>query len=292
MVKQWYKFFKSLASKAIILNISLILHFLRLPEEIQLVELFQNQPAKITALVVSSLGTFIITPILLIIVKYEKEKHYKSLINKLIYSSLLISVIQGSVTELLMLFLYMFGPLSEWICYYDLVTRPGVAMYDILLLDSLFVVRYLFMFHAKSPTTIQEEFWCFFINVWIISFCTISHLVFAILPGNNPNFFYICLGKIPLSHKHSATKVNLALLYTLSFSILAHLMVGIRYQIYRWQEKNKTAPTVSTQTTVTHNNLNKSSLPFKVVLIISREKKRIRVVFQNLSIWGAPTCIG
>lgn len=222
---------------------------------------------------VSFLGTFTFTPLLFIIVKYEKEKHYKSLINKLIYSSLLISIIQGSVTQLLMFFLYMFGPLSEWLCYYDLVTKPGVILYDIILLDAILVLRYLFMFHAKSPTTTQEEFWFFFLIMWMISFCTISHFVFAILPGNNPNFFYICLGKIPFSHQHNSTKVNKTLIYTLILSAFVHLLVGIRYQIFRRQNKNNTVPTVPTQMTVTHNNINKSSLAtfttnFLVILLV------------------------
>ena len=205
--------------------------------------------------------------------KYEKEKHYKSLINKLIYNCLFITLIQGSVTQLLMFFLYMFGPLSEWICYYDLITRPGVILLNILLLDVILVLRYLFMFFAKSPTTTQEEYFCFFLNVWIISFCFISHLVFVILPGNNPNFFYICLGKIPLDHQHNKTKLNIVLIFTLIFSIFAHLMVGIRYLIFEWQNKNKTAPAVPSHLTVTHNNLNKSSLAtfktnFMVILLV------------------------
>jgi hypothetical protein len=231
-----------------------------MPQEINLIGLFQNQPAKITAVALSSIGTFICTPILIIIIKYEKDKHYKSLINKLVYFSLYVAIIQGSVTQLLMYLLYIFGPLPELICYYDLVTRPGIVMYDILFLDAIFVLRYLFVFHSKIPTTKQEEFWCFYLNVWMISFCFISHLVFAILPGNNPNFFYICLGKIPHSHHHNVTKINLTLMCTLIFSIFAHVMVGIKYQIFVRQEKNKTAPTLPTQMTVTHDIINKSSM--------------------------------
>ena len=39
-----------------------------------MVGLFQNQPAKIIALVISSFGTFIFAPIMFILAKYEKEK--------------------------------------------------------------------------------------------------------------------------------------------------------------------------------------------------------------------------
>ncbi len=49
----------------------------------------------------------------------------------------------------------MFGPFPESVCYLEIVLRSSLTMQGILYLDSIFIVRYLFVFHLKNPTDTQ-----------------------------------------------------------------------------------------------------------------------------------------
>ena len=35
----------------------------------------------------------------------------------------------------------------------------------LILLDTIIIVRYIFTFHSKNPTAVQDEFWTQFVNV-------------------------------------------------------------------------------------------------------------------------------
>ena len=136
---------------------------------------------------------------------------------------------------------FVFGIAPELICYFDLIVKPGIAMVTILFLDAIAIVRYIFVFHRKNPTVTQDDFWNCFICIWVIGICLIYYLVFVLLPGNNPNFFFVCLGRIPSNFKSGETKVNLGLQYLLHASVLAHVFVGVRYFVFKRQEKKKIA---------------------------------------------------
>ena len=115
-------------------------------------------------------------------------------------------------------------------------------------MDAICVVRYVFIFHMKNPTAAQDDFWKSFLFILLTAFSFLSHAVFIILPGNNPNYFYLCMGEVPKNHKNNTTKVNFTLSVVLIFTILAHCFVGIKYFIYNKQgKKNINDSTLTTQ---------------------------------------------
>ena len=38
----------------------------------------------------------------------------------------------------------------------------------LMFVDFILIVRYLFTFHSKNPTAVQEDFWVLFMNMWTI----------------------------------------------------------------------------------------------------------------------------
>ena len=62
--------------------------------------------------------------------------------------------------------IYLYGPLPELVCHLDSSLRNVVIMRLLIVLDSIIIVRYIFTFHAKNPTAVQDEFWTLFINIW------------------------------------------------------------------------------------------------------------------------------
>ena len=92
-------------------------------------------------------------------------------------------------------------------------------------------VRYIFVFHLKNPVASQDEFWLTFIVIWVFGFTFLTHTVVEYLPGTNPNFYYLCLGKVPKHRDFTNAKENFHLVGCLLITILLHTFAAIRYQI-------------------------------------------------------------
>ena len=101
------------------------------------------------------------------------------------------------------------------------------------------MLRYVFLFHLKNPTALQDDFWRLFLNVWTSGFSCCCQIVYAMMPGKNPQNVYLCLGEYPIKYEGMTVKVNTTINYLLLFSFLAHLIAGIRIKIYRNQEDQK-----------------------------------------------------
>ncbi len=92
---------------------------------------------------------------------------------------------------------YVTGPLPNWFCFWQYVLKNSIAMQEILYLDIITLVRYMFIFSIKNPATFQDEFWNFFINILVVSFSFLSQAIFVSLPGRQPLTYYFCTGDIP-----------------------------------------------------------------------------------------------
>ena len=68
---------------------------------------------------------------------------------------------------MLTLLRYVIGPLTHFLCILDTMLRNFILMRGFALLDSTLIVRYIFTLHSKNPTAVQDDFWTFFINIWI-----------------------------------------------------------------------------------------------------------------------------
>ena len=138
-------------------------------------EPYQHHPSKIFGIIFSFVGGLIVNPILLLIIKYERDKHYRTLINQLlsvlIYNVILLSVI----LQCLKIYHYTVGYMHSFFCFVDVFLKPVAVMLDFLLLDAMCFIRYMFIFHLKNPNGLQDDFWKSFIVMWVISFAVITN---------------------------------------------------------------------------------------------------------------------
>ena len=200
------------------------------------------------------------TPFVILIVRYEKEKQNRTLINQLVAWLFHVMATPNNFIHIMFIIRYSFGTLPPFFCYLDLLARPGLVTFQLLLLDAICVIRYIFVFNLKNPTAVQDDFWTLFIVMFLFGLSFIPHVVFIMLPGNNPNYFYLCLGEIPKNHYNTKTKFNWILSIVLLFSILAHIFVGIKYRIYKYTEKKYLSPQLSSFKSVTLTNIDKDSM--------------------------------
>jgi hypothetical protein len=67
----------------------------------------------------------------------------------------------------------------------------------LLLFDGMIVTRYIFIFWIKNPSRFQDNFWNFFINLWVLGFSFVYQFSWTFLPGCQPVNYYFCTGEDP-----------------------------------------------------------------------------------------------
>ena len=108
---------------------------------VYITEPFKNQPSKILALIISFILTIIVNPLLYQIIKYERDQHYRTLINQLLTVIIYITI-GSTIFQVIFHYHFIFGTTHAILCDFDLFFKPCVAMAIFLLLDAICIVRY------------------------------------------------------------------------------------------------------------------------------------------------------
>ena len=180
--------------------------------------------------------TVITIPLLYRVLLFEKENPYRTLLNQLNSKAIQLGIVLIVGTELLAYALYIFGPLNKILCEIEILLRSCLTIQQLLIFNAILIVRYIFLFHIKNPTSTQDDYWTLFLSIWSFGIGITGSIVFLILPGNNPNYFYICLGEIPSNHKNSKTKVNTFLMLLIFVTVMVHIVLGSKIKIFEKQE--------------------------------------------------------
>ena len=76
--------------------------------------------------------------------------------------------------QMLIIIRYLIGPFPEWLCQFEYLVKNIPVQYIILMINFVVIVRYIFTFHSKNPTAIQDDFWSAFLSIWVIGNKTIN----------------------------------------------------------------------------------------------------------------------
>ena len=93
-----------------------------------------------------------------------------------------------------------------------------------------FCDRYAYIFWLKNPAAFHDDFWCFFINVWVNCFGIISQFVWHSSSTRQPLGYYICSGIDPTEDFKKPLKIYGAVEI---FSFLLNLIIYIPIKIYK-----------------------------------------------------------
>jgi len=204
----------------------IILTYFRI--NILFVNTLSNNPSKITAMLFSVIAVIVTSVLMYFIVCFERDNHNRTLINQLVSSVMWCGLFWNVVIQPTAFIRYIIGPIdSTLLCGIDTVLRNTVCMHTLLLFDSIIIVRYLFLFHLKNPTALQDAFWKVLLNIWIFSASLLLQCVYMILPGKNPINFYMCVGKYPVRFQNIPIKMNFSLFILAMLSGFVHLFVGL-----------------------------------------------------------------
>ncbi len=175
-------------------------------------------------------------PFILGIIWFEQDNHNRTLINQLV-SSLMWSFLCWMLFIQPPTIIYIaFGPIniSEF-CSVHTYARNSVIMYFFFIQNAIMICWYMFIFHTKKPTAIQDDYWKVFVNIWSFTFSGVSQFVYYYLPGRNPIHHYLCLGRYPNNSQYLAVKPNLPVALLGISSGLLYVFFRIRFYLYKNQ---------------------------------------------------------
>ncbi len=163
---------------------------------------FEKRPFTTISLLISLTLSVILLALFLGIVWFDqiRSDSKRIIINRIFCSGCWLSIGYLFLVHLPDLFRYTYGPLPEFVCFYHQVIKNALTQQLLIIVNLIVVFRYVFIFWLKNPVAFQDEFWHFFLVIWMIGFSFVSQWIFAYFPGTQPLNYYVCLGINPIEN--------------------------------------------------------------------------------------------
>ena len=129
-----------------------------------------------------------------------------------------------------------------------------------IFLDGIMISRFMFIFVLRNPSAFQDDFWSLFGNIWILAFCWLGQIVSEVILGCNNLNTNICSGKNILISKEclQVTRNDFFNGIIAFFTILIHIFVLIKIQIFKWNNPAEQHP-ISLKTRISWRNFQDSN---------------------------------
>ena len=190
--------------------------------------------------------------------------------NQIVSSCLKMQIIENFLVHIPITIRYSFADQTpEFFCQFDFFIRGCHASYILTLILAFIIVRYIYVFHAKNITAIQDDFWICFLNIWTSGFCVIAFFVECRVTEKRPRPFYFCMGKISKKSQLNGPYVSYIFQSILILIIIAMLFVGVKYKVrdYQFKKKNFQTTTNNKQGFVSKELKKKNLITFTEVVI-------------------------
>jgi hypothetical protein len=119
---------------------------------------------------------------------------WRTLINQFVTSHFYYAVFYNTIVQSLKVIITAFGPFNANFCHFRDFIGGVLALQLIQLFTFLFTVKFFYIFVFRNPSGIDEEFWCFFLNIWSLLISCTAEFVHQFLPGRSEIKLYICSG--------------------------------------------------------------------------------------------------
>ena len=199
--------------------------------------IFEYLPFKYIFIPLSLTSSFLLLPLFYGIIWFER---FGSDSKRLIFNRLTSSICWCSMAWIVFAQIpdvsrYLFGPFPEAFCFWHFTLKNAIYVQIALLYDCIIISRFIFIFGFKNPAAFQDEFWSFFLNIWILAFCFFSQFVYLYLPGHQPVIYHLCCGTAPSRNMELSRKINFVLAAIQTASIVLH--GSLKIYIFVFKEK-------------------------------------------------------
>lgn len=180
---------------------------------------------------------------------YERygDNHRRTLINQFVASHFYYAAFYNIFGQTLDEVITAFGPFGTQLCYFHMYIKGVITFQLVQLFNSIFTVKYIYIFVLKNPSGVNEEFWCFFINLWFLFISCITEFVYQFMPGRSEMKFYICSGRFDNSLTNEKVKINYTLTCYISVAVIWYLFAAFKISKYKKHIKGITTVFVVVQ---------------------------------------------
>jgi len=89
-------------------------------------------------------------------------------INKMV-SSICWSVIALLIlVQILQIIFYLYLPFPELFCMFYILYMNAIQIQLILFSNAIIIFRYMSIFWLRNPMNLKDDFWCSFVNTWVV----------------------------------------------------------------------------------------------------------------------------
>jgi hypothetical protein len=180
------------------------------------------------------------------IIWYERfgTDNKRTLMNKIVSLLCYNGVFYMTVTFFVDFGNYFYGPLSKSICLLIQVFRNLIKSNSLMFLNVLIVTKYVLIFCLKNPTSVNDDFWAFFIGLLTVFFNLLLNFTVLSLPQKHSLFYYACTDIDPkVDEDLGKSKVP-------GFEVLTclflHVLIILRIKIFKAKSGPKVAPSTNT----------------------------------------------
>ena len=178
---------------------------------------------------------------------YERNcsNRFRTVVNQMVStgsSFVLFSIVFVFIPDCIRLLLT--GPFSEEICDLQIFIKNALWSCILLTLDTILVLRYIFIFHVKNFAVINDDVLAFILTLSISLISIWAATVKRFTPGIFPLSYYLCTGSSPnleleeLSYIEAPRKYNTGRML-LIFTFVLHLLMLPRIFYYRLISEKK-----------------------------------------------------
>ena len=217
-----------------------MLYFFIFREFYYFYNIYEPNLAKGVSMSFSAISITITSPILFFIILNDKNNNNRTLINQLVVSIMCCAMAWNLIVQTMTLCLYTFHPINNaLICHLSQLLSNITCLDCLILHDAIIIVKYIFIFQLKNPTALQDDYWRIFINLWILSFCLITQVVYHVLPGRENLAFYLCIGKVELALIEEPMKKNYAFIFVGNITGVLHVLFWAWKTTFKYHNKEK-----------------------------------------------------
>jgi hypothetical protein len=168
-----------------------------------------------------------------------QDNHYRTLTNQIISHGVKIVILENFFIHLPMTFRYFFDQAPENFCQVIFFIGSCQLLKKLFVGIAFMIVHYIYNFHARNITAIQDEFWICFFNIWSSGFSAIAYIIICQISDNRPRHFYICLGKMSQKAKSNSPYVDYFFNAFFLLDMITLIYVGAKFTIREYLVKNR-----------------------------------------------------
>ena len=199
--------------------------------------LIENNEERRICVGIAILATIFGPPLLLCIIWFERfgSDNKRTLLNRLVAMNCWTGIEVLLLSNIPEIVRFTYGPLPELFCSIRVIFATAFGWMFILYIDVILIVRYIFIFWLKNPSAFCDDFWCYFIGIWIHGFSLISLFVWHLLAKFQTMGYYICTGQNIAKNRQNFPKAYGVLEI---ISIILHVIIYLKIRFYKKKQQN------------------------------------------------------